>query len=101
MKKFLTLFLSLIVCIPFSACSFSFDKNGGDLVSNLTKLPTPTITEVHDDYVYWNEVPNASSYIIRINDIQESIGNSLKCSIAAIMDAKLEINIPTELHKTE
>lgn len=98
MKKFLTLFLSLIVCITFSACRFSLDKNGGDLVSNLTKLPTPTITEVHDDYVYWNEVPNASSYVIRINDIQESIGNSLKYSIAAIMDARLEINIPTELH---
>ena len=98
MKKILSILLGIIFCFSFTGCELSFDKDGGEIVTNLTQLPTPTNIEVYDDYVYWDEVPNASSYVIKINDIQESVGNSLKYSIAAIMDGRLESNIPTELH---
>lgn len=96
MKKIFiaSLFASLIL----SGCSSSFDKNSGEVDANLTKLPTPTITEVLNNYVYWNEVPNASSYTIKINSYQESTGNQLKYSISSIIDSRIDYNVPTELH---
>lgn len=99
MKKLLALILGLTIFTTFSACSFSFDKNGGEAVSNTTKLPAPTVTGVFDDYIYWDEVPNASSYLIKINDLSpENAGNSLKYSIASIVDNRIDANTPTELH---
>ena len=98
MKKFLAVFLVLAMCLTLASCDLSIDENGGELVSNLTQLPTPTITEVRNNYVYWNEVPNASSYVIKINNYQESAGNALKYSISSIMDSRLDSDTPTELH---
>lgn len=100
MKRSPIAIVSIVLCLCFTltACEFSFDPNGGEVVSKLTKLPTPNIVEIRDDYVYWEEVPNASSYVIQINDIQQSAGNSLKYSIASIMDNRIDADVPTELH---
>lgn len=98
MKKLLVVFLSVLLCLNLIACDLSFDKDGGEITTNLTKLPTPVIKSVENDYVYWEEVPNASSYIVKINDYQESAGNQLKYSIASVMDSRVEENTPAELH---
>lgn len=98
MKKLLVVFLSVLLCLNLIACDLSFDKDGGEITTNLTKLPTPVIKSVENDYVFWEEVPNASSYIVKINDYQESAGNQLKYSIASVMDSRVEENTPTELH---
>ena len=98
MKKLLVVFLSVLLCLNLIACDLSFDKDGGEITTNLTKLPTPVIKSVENDYVFWEEVPNASSYIVKINDYQESAGNQLKYSIASVMNSRVEENTPTELH---
>ncbi len=68
MKKVLMVFFGVILCFSLTACDLSFNKDGGEVIANLTQLPTPIITEVKDNYVYWDEVPNASSYVIKINN---------------------------------
>ncbi len=98
MKKVLMVFFGVILCFSLTACDLSFNKDGGEVIANLTQLPTPIITEVKDNYVYWDEVPNASSYVIKINNYQESSGNQLKYSIASIMDSRVEEGVQTELH---
>ncbi len=98
MKKLFVVFLAVLLCLNLIACDLSFNKDGGEVAANLTKLPTPVIKNVVNDYVYWEEVPNASSYIVKINDYQESAGNQLKYSIASVMDSRVEENTPTELH---
>lgn len=98
MKKIPVIIFVLLMCFTFSACDWSIDKDGGEMVMNLTQLPTPAVTEIRDDYVYWQEVPNASSYVIKINNFQESAGNSLKYSIAAVMDNRIDADTPIELH---
>ena len=90
MKKLIAILLGVVFCFSFVGCG---DGDGG-----VTQLPAPINIEAHEDYIYWDEVPNASSYVIKINDIQENVGNSLKCSIAAIMDSRLDSNVSTELH---
>lgn len=97
MKKLFAIILSFAISIA-TGCSFNFDGNTGDATANLTKLPTPTVTEVVDGYVYWEEVSNASSYVVKINSYQESAGNSLKYSISSIMDSRIDYDTPTELH---
>ncbi|MBQ7340008.1 MAG: hypothetical protein IJW43_04050 [Clostridia bacterium] len=98
MKRFLAFFLIICTCFSITGCSVNFDGNTGEMTNNATKLPTPNITRVSENYVYWEEVPNASSYVLKINSYQESVGNTLKYSIASIMDTYLEVNQPTELH---
>ncbi len=89
----------MTTCFIVSSCDLSFDKDGGEVVTNLTALPTPINVRVGiDNYIYWDEVPNASSYIVKINDYQESAGNQLKYSISSIMNSQIEYNVPTELH---
>ena len=97
MKKLFAIILSFAISLA-TGCSFNFDGNTGDATANLTKLPTPTVTEVVDGYVYWEEVSNASSYVVKINSYQESAGNSLKYSISSIMDSRIDYDTPTELH---
>lgn len=99
MKKriIITACLSLL---GLTACNLSYGGDGGEIVAKLTQLPTPTIREVIDDYVYWDEVPNASSYTIKINGVPENAGNSLKYSIGAILDSRIEYNVPTVAHIT-
>lgn len=87
-----------VLCLNLTACELSFDGNGGKVASELTKLPTPVISSVENGYVYWEEVPNASSYVIKINNYQESAGNQLRYSISSIMDGRMEANEQTELH---
>lgn len=89
MKKmyFILIFFISIFCL--TSC---------DISSNPSKLPTPLIRDVKDNYVYWDEVPNANSYILKINDYQESCGNSLKYSISSIIDSRIDANVPIELH---
>ncbi len=96
MKKKLLMLFSLLLCSALSSCDF--DSNNISGIQEVTKLPTPNIREVLDNYVYWDEVPNASSYIIKINSYQENAGNQLKYSISSIMDNRIESNVPTELH---
>lgn len=84
--------IALCLCLILTACNEDFNN------PLLEKLETPNVVEIVNDYVYWKEVPNASSYVIQINDIQQNAGNSLKYSIASIMDNRLEADIPTELH---
>ena len=98
MKKFFAMLLGVIFCFSFTACQLSVAKNGGEIIANLTELPAPSNITVVEDYIHWDEVPNASAYVVKINGIQESVGNSLKYSIATIMDNRLEANVPTELH---
>lgn len=99
MKKYFKICLLMTTCFIVSSCDLSFDKDGGEVVTNLTALPTPINVRVGmDNYIYWDEVPNASSYIVKINDYQESAGNQLKYSISSIMNSKIEYNVPTELH---
>ena len=93
MKKLLAIILSFLCCFILVACDFN-----GEVVGNTTQLPTPTIKEVLNDYVYWEEVPNASSYLVKINDYEEAVGNQLKYSISSIMDSRVETGVPTELH---
>lgn len=98
MKKVFSVFLCLFICWSLTACDLSFNKDGGEIVANLTQLPSPTLTEIVDDYIYWEEVPNASSYVVKINNYQENAGNQLKYSISSIMDGRVEYDVPTELH---
>lgn len=98
MKKTLIILLSFLACLSLVACDISFDKDAGEVAANLTQLPTPTISEVLNDCVYWEEVPNASSYLVKINSYQETAGNQLKYSISSVMDSRLEAGVPTELH---
>ncbi len=97
MKKTLLLPLTFMA-LTLTSCDFSFNGNSGEIVGQLTSLPTPSIREVSNDYVYWDEVPNASSYVIKINNYQENAGNQLKYSISSIMDNRVDANVPTELH---
>lgn len=96
MKKKLLMLFSLLLCCALSSCDFDSSNISG--IQEVTKLPTPNIREVLDNYVYWDEVPNASSYVIKINSYQENAGNQLKYSISSIMDNRIESNVPTELH---
>lgn len=94
MKKLLFL-SSCILFLGLTSCSI----NGNTVDVAVTALPAPINVRVeNDNYVYWDEVPNASSYVLKINGSQENTGNALKYSIAALMDSKIEANIPTELH---
>lgn len=82
-----------------SGCGVSYGGDGGEVIINITSLPSPSSVRVEsDNYVYWDEVPNASSYIVKINGYQESAGNSLKYSISSIIDSKIEYDVPTDLH---
>ena len=99
MKKAIILIICIaILCLVFSACELSLNKDGGDAIAQLTQLPEPNLIEIVDNYVYWEEVPNASSYVVKINNYQENAGNQLKYSIPSIMDGRLDYNVPTELH---
>lgn len=96
MKKIKTLILFMASFGLFS-CGVDGPAGLGSYV-NLTELPTPTIREVSNNYIYWDEVPNASSYVLKINDYQENVGNNLKYSISAMMDSRIESNVETLLH---
>ncbi len=96
MKKIKTLVLFMASFGLFS-CGVDGPAGLGSYV-NLTELPTPTIREVSNNYIYWDEVPNASSYVLKINDYQENVGNNLKYSISAMMDSRIESNVETLLH---
>ncbi len=102
MKKIISFVMVLLLILSsFSliGCDISVDEDGGEIVSRLTALPAPVNIRVEkDNYVYWDEVPNANSYVVKINNYQESVGNSLKLNIGAIIDARIEYNTPTELH---
>lgn len=96
MKKIKTLML-FIASFGLFSCGVDGPAGLGSYV-NLTELPTPTIREVSSNYVYWDEVPNASSYVLKINDYQENVGNNLKYSISAMMDRRIVSNVETLLH---
>lgn len=99
MKKTIIIVFACLFSVGLSACSLKYYGDGGELITNLTALPTPINVRVEsDNYVYWDEVPNASSYVIKINGYQESVGNTLKYSIGAIMDSKIEYDVPTQVH---
>ncbi len=98
MKKILFSILGFFTCIALTACDLSFNKDSGEVIANLTQLPTPNLTEVIDNYVYWEDIPNASSYVVKINNYQENAGNQLKYSISSIIDGRLDYNVPIELH---
>ena len=87
MKKWIVSFFALLITlcslIGLASCKVSVDENGISAIENFTKLPAPNIVEVKDNYVYWEEVPNASSYLIKINNYQESTGNKLNYWVTA------------------
>lgn len=89
MKKMCFILVVFISILCLTSC---------DVNSNPNQLPPPVIREVKDNYVYWDEVPNTNSYTIKINNYQESCGNSLKYSISSIMDSRIDANVPIELH---
>ena len=98
MKKIIALLFGFLTCFCLTACGPSSNVDGGEVVANLTQLSIPTLIEVVDNYVYWEEVPNASSYVVKINNYQENAGNNLKYSISSIMDGRIDHDVPTELH---
>lgn len=97
-KNKLLSIIVLVLCLSLTACDLSIDGDGGNITAELTKLPTPVISSIENGYIYWNEVANASSYVVKINNYQESAGNQLKYSISTIMDGRIDANVPTELH---
>lgn len=95
MRKNYVLLAGCVLSLGLSACTL----NGNSIDVNITALPSPINVRVeNDEYVYWDEVPNASSYTLKINNFQENTGNSLKYSVAAMMDSRIEYDVPTELH---
>lgn len=71
MKKTIIIVFTCLFSVGLSACSLKYYGDGGEVITNLTALPTPINVRVEsDNYVYWDEVPNASSYMIKINDYQ-------------------------------
>ncbi len=91
------LVLSVVAC-QIKTQSQEESSQEDSSVETLPKLGAPTNVRVaNDEFVYWNEVPNASSYVVKINDFQESINGALKCSISSIMDAHIEYDTPTAL----
>ncbi|NLE06582.1 MAG: hypothetical protein GX638_17495, partial [Crenarchaeota archaeon] len=97
MKKgmFILCFLSIL---NLTSCSINLDKNGGEIVANLTKLPTPEIKEVSENIVYWDKIENASSYSISINSYLYNVGNNYQCSIGAVLDSHISANVEIECH---
>jgi len=65
MRKF-ALCVSLILLFSMVSCGT------GDL-PELTKLSVPEITEIHDNTVNWNSVPNAASYVVKIDTQEYSV----------------------------
>lgn len=96
MKKIL-IFLILLTTF-LTGCSFSTNGKEGEIIAKATALPTPLNVRVYNNYIYWDEVPNANSYIIKINNNQEATGNVLKYSIASIIDDRIDNNETIELH---
>lgn len=93
--------LAGMIAVALGAGGCSLGLGGAEIsikVDELTALPAPTNLHVENDYIYWDEVPNASSYIVRVNSWREAVGNALKYSLSAIVDSRLEAGVPTELH---
>jgi len=86
-KRLICLVISTVMLVSFCAC-------GGGLPA----LDVPVITSVRDGYVYWDEVPGANSYVIKINGAQEEVSSALKCSIEETMGSLLIPGKAVELH---
>ena len=96
MKKIKLLLTCILSAITLSACNL-IDNESDQF--KITALSTPKNIRVDsDDYVYWDEIPNATSYMIKINNYQEDVGNQSNYSIASIMNDKIDYDVPTQLH---
>ena len=75
------------------------DQEPTPVEPTLKQLDTPTNVRVEaDEHVYWNEVPNSASYVLRINSYQQDVGNALNYSISSIIDSHIGYDIETTLH---
>lgn len=97
MKKLFLTCMLLLFCCTLSSCSFISNGENGTK-EKIVPLSVPEIKEINNGYIYLNEVPNASSYVVEINSYQEIINNSLKCNISLIIDDKIPTGVETELH---
>lgn len=85
LKKFLSLFIMIIVSFSLTACDFSFNGNTGDIVSNTTKLVAPTSIRVENNVVHWNAVENAGSYIVQVGtEDHQATTSSLEYPISSL-----------------
>ena len=64
MKKLVLRIIGIFLCaFMLAACDFNGTTNGGS--TEITTLETPTVMLV-DNLLKWNEIENASGYIVRI-----------------------------------
>ncbi len=93
LKKFLSLFIMIIVSFSLTACDFSFNGQHGEIINNLTNLSAPIVNEnISDNTVRWSSVANADAYIVNMNG-HEARTTDLSYPISGLIQESCEVSI--------
>ncbi|MCL2751184.1 MAG: MAC/perforin domain-containing protein [Firmicutes bacterium] len=77
MKKIAAFILTMLLLLGFAGC-------GEVTLPELTKLPVPAVNGVYNDVVSWASVPNATGYVVKIDDKEYDVsGLSYTISLSA------------------